>query len=164
MACPVLCTGGVIPHHRISAPPRPAPLPTTSRCAGPSAPPPLTVSTPSLPANTDPSPLPPCPPTSPAPLPRPPPPQRIAYANANPPGADPRAEATDYIVGTACRTYMMDSVDPMQCWQLLYDHCIPGYTNRDRIPKRILYAEEKVSLPSPSWGKREGGEALCVFG
>lgn len=35
--------------------------------------------------------------------------------------------------------------DPLECWHLVYDHCIPGYTSRNWMPKDISYNEKRVS-------------------
>lgn len=45
---------------------------------------------------------------------------------------------------TACRTFMGDSEDPVSCWVLVYDHCIPGYSNRNAIPRLILDHERQA--------------------
>lgn len=45
---------------------------------------------------------------------------------------------------SACQTFMGQPDDPLECWDLVYDHCIPGFTNRNAIPKDILYHEQQV--------------------
>lgn len=35
--------------------------------------------------------------------------------------------------------------DPLECWDLTYDHCIPGYTSRNWVPKAVVYNEQKAS-------------------
>lgn len=35
--------------------------------------------------------------------------------------------------------------DPLECWDLAYDHCIPGYTSRNWVPKAVVYNEQKAS-------------------
>ncbi|PRW20375.1 40S ribosomal S7 isoform A [Chlorella sorokiniana] len=34
--------------------------------------------------------------------------------------------------------------EPAECWTLLYDHCIPGYTSRNRLPRAVVYNEQRV--------------------
>ncbi|KAL4419397.1 hypothetical protein ABPG77_003371 [Micractinium sp. CCAP 211/92] len=75
---------------------------------------------------------------------------------------------------TACRTFMGDSEDPVSCWVLVYDHCIPGYTNRNDIPRPILEHEQQViaavfqtAAPSGSFGEpphlmRDEYSRVCV--
>ncbi|KAL4458163.1 hypothetical protein ABPG75_013028 [Micractinium tetrahymenae] len=44
----------------------------------------------------------------------------------------------------ACRTWMDGPEDPLECWDLAYDHCIPGYTSRNWVPKAVVYNEQRV--------------------
>lgn len=47
---------------------------------------------------------------------------------------------------TACRTEMTPTgEDPLECWTLLFDHCISGYTSRNRVPRSILQNELQAS-------------------
>ena len=41
---------------------------------------------------------------------------------------------------------------PASCWRLLYDHCIPGYTSRNGLPRPVAYNEARVrrSLRPPA--------------
>lgn len=36
--------------------------------------------------------------------------------------------------------------EPAECWTLAYDHCIPGYTSRNRLPRAVVYNEQRVRL------------------
>jgi hypothetical protein len=67
-----------------------------------------------------------------------------------------------------------DPKDPLECWDFVYDHCIPGFTNRNKIPKAIIYNEQSVS-GFGSWlagwmdgwcrwqaGRRAGRDAACM--
>lgn len=57
---------------------------------------------------------------------------------------------------TACRTEMTATgEDPLECWILLFDHCIPGYTSRNRVPRGILRAEHEASYLG--WLRRQLG-------
>ncbi|KAL4425512.1 hypothetical protein ABPG75_009528 [Micractinium tetrahymenae] len=75
---------------------------------------------------------------------------------------------------TACRTFIRNSEDPVSCWVLLYDHCIPGYTNRNAIPRPVLDHEHQViadlfqiATPSGSFGEpphlmRDEYSRVCI--
>ena len=41
--------------------------------------------------------------------------------------------------------------EPAECWTLAYDHCIPGYTSRNRLPRAVVYNEQRVRA-SPRLG------------
>ena len=40
--------------------------------------------------------------------------------------------------------------EPAECWTLAFDHCIPGYTSRNRLPRAVVYNEQRVGVGSAS--------------
>ena len=57
-----------------------------------------------------------------------------------------------------------DPKDPLECWDFVYDHCIPGFTNRNKIPKAIIYNEQSVRSGGPGMAGAGAGAGWLAVG